>query len=146
MTASALNLLIGYYKNHEPLYRLFDCYYFMGMTLMEVNEYEKACEYFRRALELCPDVSVCKEDYRQFRIMASYYYRLVAAVCDKNAGARTVIEYYKTALDIWVEHPLVNFVTDKKKQGIKGMFNMLVCMYVEKYIEKVLIPNSGLRI
>lgn len=146
MTASALNLLIGYYKNHEPLYRLFDCYYFMGVTLMEVNEYEKACEYFRRALELYPDISVCKEDYRQFRIMASYYYRLVAAVCDKNAGARTVIEYYEKALDIWVEHPLVNFVTDKKKQGIKGMFNMLVCMYVEKYIEKVLILNSGLRI
>lgn len=142
VTASALNLLIGYYKNHEPLYRLFDCYYFMGMTLMEVNEYEKACEYFRRALELCPDVSVCKEDYRQFRIMASYYYRLVAAVCDKNAGARTVIEYYKTALDIWVEHPLVNFVTDKKKQGIKGMFNMLVCMYVEKYIEKGTDPEQ----
>lgn len=51
---------------------------------MEVNEYEKACEYFRRALEIYPDVSVCKEDYRQFRIMASYYYRLVAAVCDKT--------------------------------------------------------------
>lgn len=142
VTASALNLLIGYYKNHEPLYRLFDCYYFMGVTLMEVNEYEKSCEYFRRALELYSDTTKCKEDYRLFRIMASYYYRLVAAVCDKNASPRTVIEYYESALSIWVDHPLVNFVTEKKKQGIESMFSMLVCMYVEKYIEKETEPEQ----
>lgn len=132
VVVTVLDVLIEFYKKQGPVDRLFDCYYFMASELIEVHEYEKACEYYRRALELYENPAECKEEYRRFKIMCCYYYRLVAAVCDKNASQVTVLTYYLTAMDAWVVNPIINFLTEKKKRGITDILNTLPCIAIEK--------------
>lgn len=142
VVVTVLDVLIEYYKKNGPTARLFDCYYFMASELMEVYEYERACEYYRRALELYDNPMDCKEEYRRFKIMCCYYYRLVAAVCDKNASQNTILSYYYSAVKAWVDEPVISLLTDKKRRGIENILSTLPCITVEN----ALLHNEEVRV
>lgn len=142
VVVSVLDILIEFYKKNGSMPRLFDCYYFMASELIEVYEYEKACEYYRRALELYEGQMESANIYRRFKIMCSYYYRLVAAVCDKNASQNTVLSYFYSAKKMWVDEPVIDFVTDKKRRGIENILTTLSCITVEN----ALLNNEEVRV
>lgn len=143
MIEPILDLLIPYYTKHDPITSLFDCYYFMGIYVIHNNNYNLAIDYFNKAIAIFPDAYTCKEDYRRYRIMCSYYFRLMSYLFLQDFDDDTITEYIETALTIWEEDP-THTLTRKKKLGISYIIRSLACQYVYFSINAGNLPASHL--
>lgn len=139
-----LDVLIPYYTERNQVPYLFDCCYFKALAILNQNEYKEAQEYFNKALSLYPELSECKEDYRLFRIMCCYYYRLLAAVCEENINQKKLLKYQRSALDIWTIRVPVTFLTDKKSKAITSILRGLTCFSINRLLEEGRTVDSKL--
>lgn len=123
-----LKVLIEYFEIKGPKFRLYDSYYFMAVALMEQREFERAIDYFEKSIKLyndSNDVPELNELYRCFRVMCSYYYRLLCCVCCDDINQKRIREYYDYAKNVWITNPIVNFLTPKKIRAIEQILNAI---------------------
>ena len=135
MVVAVLNVLTEYYEVNGPGYRLFDCYFYMGLQLMESHEYQRAGEFFEKALVVYEEPEECKEEWRRFWIMCCHYYRLLAAVCDDSTTQYDIYNYQKRALRVWLGNcNLVNHMDDMRKRAITNILHSLPCVAIDRWI------------
>lgn len=143
MIEPVLEVLIPYFKKNGPDFYLFDCYYFMGLSIIEHNNYLEADDYFSKAIYMYSDISICKEDYRKFRILCSYYHRFIASICETAPDYDKIARYAKSALDIWQSDP-IGFLSQKKLRGITSILQNLCAFAVNSAISNNIVPPKTL--
>ncbi|MDE6208478.1 MAG: GNAT family N-acetyltransferase [Lachnospiraceae bacterium] len=143
MVEPVLEILIPYFKKNGPDFYLFDCYYFMGISIIEHNNYLEADDFFSKAIYMYPDISSCKEDYRKFRILCSYYHRFIASICEATPDYEKITRYAEGALDIWQSDP-IGFLSSKKLKGITSILQNLCAFAVYKAISDNIEPPKML--
>lgn len=135
MVVSVLNVLTEYYEVNGPGYRLFDCYFYMGLQLMETHDYQKSGEYFEKALNVYDNPMECEEEWRRFWIMCCHYYRLLAAVCDESVAQYDIYRYQKRALKIWLSREnVINHMDDMRYRAIANILHSLPCVAIDRWI------------
>ncbi len=120
-----LNLLIPFYEKKGAKEQLLDCYFFKGIAIMEVRNYQEAAEWFSRAMDVYGDLYDCREDFRQFRLMCAYYYRLLALRMQEHTDQEQVLQAYHGAYEVWIQRTPEHFLTDKKKSAIRSILRTL---------------------
>ncbi len=116
-----LDVLIPFYEKNGPKARLFDCYYFQGLAIMEQYRYEEAAVWCGVALNLYPVFDECVENNRIFHIMCAGYYRLLSCRMQELPDQACLLEYYQSAFDLWTKNVPDGFLTPKKTDAIASI-------------------------
>lgn len=126
VTIPVLDVLIRFFDENGPKYRLFDAYYFKALAVMEQHSFTEAMELFNTCISMYPDREEPLENYRQYRVICSHYFRLLCLVHTDTDDRFE--EYLKSSLNLWVEEPLIDFLTPKKFKGINSIISG-ICAY-----------------
>lgn len=137
-----LEVLIRFYSENGNRERLFDAYYYKALGLMELRRYGEAVECFEKALAIYPDIGGCKMEYRIYRIMCTYYYRLLAAAIDEEQDSERIAEFVLSAMDIWTHSPIENLLSVKKEAAIRSILSTLAAIVIERYIDRGMEPDE----
>lgn len=125
VTVPVLKTLIRFFKKNRSVERLFDCYYFLSLALLEQREFSNADEYFSKAISMYPIPEECKEDYRKFHIMCSHYFRLMAAICEDACNQEKILEYQKSAWNTIIVSPPFVFMNKRQEHAISSILRTL---------------------
>lgn len=143
LVVPVLEVLIPYYRENGPVYRLFDASYFMGLAIMEQRKFDKAQGYFNMSIDVANDIEGELEDYRCFRIMCSHYYRLLCIVCLGCEDYNLISYYRNSALDLWINNVPVSFMSKKKTRAIEHIINSLPAKYFNDCMNKGIVPRKN---
>lgn len=125
VTVPVLKLLLRYYEVNGNKKRLMDAYYFMGVAIMEMHRYDDAVECFQRSIDLYLTEQEQWEDYRLFRAMYAYYYRLLAAVCREKINQKQLYQFQQEAMQNWVGDVSKSMFSEKKIVAAQSIFRSL---------------------
>ncbi len=113
-----LENITPYYETHGPKARLFDCYFFTGLCIFEYRQYQEAFAWFDKAIALYEGLFAIEEDYRQYRYLCSFYYRLLALRLVEEIDQEKILTCFQEAYTLWQEQAPEAFLTPKKRKAV----------------------------
>lgn len=118
VTVSVLDVIIPYFQGVNDKDRLFDCYYFRAIQIMEMYEFEEVDRYFDMALEIFDSPKKTKAIYRKARVLYLYYFRLFIRVFAQDIKSQDVEKKWKDAMEVWTAPEVAEIFTKKKQDGM----------------------------
>ncbi|MCR4803130.1 MAG: hypothetical protein K5895_09025, partial [Lachnospiraceae bacterium] len=118
VTVSVLDVIIPYFQGVNDKERLFDCYYFRAIQIMEMYEFEEVDRYFDMALEIFDSPKKTKAIYRKARVLYLYYFRLFIRVFAQDIKSQDVEKKWKDAMEVWTAPEVAEIFTKKKQDGM----------------------------
>lgn len=146
MITPVINILLPFYEKQGDIERIFDCSFFIAIEYMAYKDFGRAELYFNKAIALYDSISDNKAYYKIYRMMCSYYFRMVSRAYDIADGRNDSIyqmkffDYVKCTIRIWCDECPLDFITDVKKKALCDIIDSLVQFVVNRLIEDGVRP------